>query len=1043
MIVFHAIWTDGTLHLWAEQKDGADSAEAPRATTLPSPNSLAQLSTLGHDELRGRVGDLWDSLLISGAGVSELTLHLPHRDGRALPCWQGPLSRGDLPPEHGLSLQPYTVPTLTFSAADAVDLLTGPPSLHRAGVRSGASLRFWMRVADLVLELLAKQRFVPALHRISRGRYRGYWRTIVEDAETSKRLHALIVSMPPVCRATRVGEPPVQAFALIEDFLWTTADALVRRCLEGDELAYGLSERGMDGQSPQIRWLRSLVSVDPTIEQPSDECEVVCDRVQSWLSRLEPPTHERTWKTCFRLHAPADDEAGSTLPTLARPWQLSIHVQATQDPTKTLDAESLLAHESNHPTVLKRPFLDARGRLRADIAHAAGHFSPLKSCAEPSGPLECRLTLEEAYRFLRDVVPVLELEGFGVFVPQWWRDERPRLGLRLDIRLPDSRTEVGASTLRLDTLVEYDWRVALGDDALRPEEISQLAAAKAPLARVRGKWTEVQPSEVGAALRFIEQRRGGTMTVFEALRQSYYEDDLGAGLPMAGLWADERLTHLLGASDMHERVEPTEPPNQFCGTLRAYQLRGLEWLRFLAKHGLGACLADDMGLGKTIQLIALLLHEREADAKPGPTLLVVPMSLVGNWYRELARFAPSLKVMVHHGLERLTGEDFFEEVGRHDVVISTYGLTHRDHEHLAEVSWHRVALDEAQNIKNPAAKQSLAIRSLRAVQRVALTGTPVENRLSELWSIMEFLNPSYLGGARDFRRRFAIPIERYHDRDRAERLRRLIRPFVLRRRKDDPAIVDDLPEKMEMKVFCNLTKEQAALYEALVGDMLGQIDRAGGIQRRGLILATLTKLKQICNHPVHFLADESSLAQRSGKCERLAEMLEEVVAEGHRALVFTQFRTMGSLLQSLLQDSLDREILFLHGGTTQKNRDRLIERFQAGGEDTPVFILSLKAGGFGLNLTAANHVFHFDRWWNPAVEDQATDRAHRIGQDKQVQVHKFVCIGTLEERIDDMIERKRVLAENIVGSGEEWITELSTSALRELVALSREAVAED
>jgi SNF2 family DNA or RNA helicase len=449
-----------------------------------------------------------------------------------------------------------------------------------------------------------------------------------------------------------------------------------------------------------------------------------------------------------------------------------------------------------------------------------------------------------------------------------------------------------------------------------------------------------------------------------------------------------------------------------------------------------------MGLGKTIQLIALLLQERADGAHPGPTLLVVPMSLVGNWQREAARFAPELQVLVHHGLDRLSGDAFLAEAGRSDMVVSTYGLLHRDLEHLRRVEWHRLALDEAQNIKNPASKQATAARQIAALHRVVLTGTPVENRLSDLWSIMEFLNTGYLGSASEFRRRFAVPIERHRDSERADQLRRLIRPFVLRRLKNDPAILADLPEKMEMRVYCNLTREQASLYEAVVAQMLGQIEQSSGIARRGLILAALVKLKQICDHPALFLGERSAAAHRSGKCDRLAEMLQEVVAEGDRALVFTQFRQMGELLQGVLHEELDAPVLLLHGGSTKNQRDAMVERFQSA-TDVPVFILSLKAGGFGLNLTAASHVFHFDRWWNPAVEQQATDRAHRIGQLRQVQVHKYVCVGTLEERIDAMLEQKKTLADRVVGGGEDWLTELSTDALRDLFRLSRDAVAEE
>jgi SNF2 family DNA or RNA helicase len=358
-----------------------------------------------------------------------------------------------------------------------------------------------------------------------------------------------------------------------------------------------------------------------------------------------------------------------------------------------------------------------------------------------------------------------------------------------------------------------------------------------------------------------------------------------------------------------------------------------------------------------------------------------------------------------------------------------------------KVKWHRIALDEAQKIKNPSAASSIAIRSLIAPHRVALTGTPIENHLSELWSIMDMLNPGLLGSPRDFRERFAVPIEKLSDQERAGHLRKMIRPFVLRRSKSDPEVAGDLPEKMEMKVYCNLTAEQAAMYERITGEMLGQIDQASGIRRRGLILAVLTRLKQICNHPA-LLTKDDVLDGRSGKCERLVEMLEEVVEEGESALVFTQFSEMGTLLERILHQRLHQPILYLHGGTPQKARDEMVARFQQPNSDAKIFLLSLRAGGLGLNLTAANHVFHFDRWWNPAVENQATDRAHRIGQNKKVQVHKFVALGTVEERIDKMLQEKLQLADNIVGTGEDFLTDLSTAELKEYLALSQQAVAE-
>jgi SNF2 family DNA or RNA helicase len=502
-------------------------------------------------------------------------------------------------------------------------------------------------------------------------------------------------------------------------------------------------------------------------------------------------------------------------------------------------------------------------------------------------------------------------------------------------------------------------------------------------------------------------------------------------------------------------AELPEPPG-FVGELRPYQRRGLGWLVYLRRLGLGACLADDMGLGKTVQAIAMLLHERAADqqaadqqagaeqageAERRPALLVCPTSVVANWRREVERFAPGLRVLVHHGGSRYEGEAFLAALAAHDIVITSYGTARRDAEVLQTVEWSDLILDEAQNIKNPGAKQSQAVRRFKARNRVALTGTPVENHLTELWSVLEFLNPGYLGGHEQFRQQFTVPIERYNDDEQAAELRRLVQPFLLRRLKSDPTIISDLPEKNEMVVYCSLTQEQAALYEKTVQDALDMLDRADGIQRRGLVLSLLTKLKQVCNHPAHYLKQAEPLAGRSGKLQRLTEMLEEALSVGDHALIFTQFVEMGTLLQRHLRDCLNTEVLFLHGGTPAAQRDQMVQEFQS--EDGPaIFVLSLRAGGSGLNLTRANHVFHFDRWWNPAVENQATDRAFRIGQRRNVQVHKFVVAGTLEERINDIIESKQALAESIVGSGENWLTELGTEELRDLLALRTETLDE-
>jgi SNF2 family DNA or RNA helicase len=509
------------------------------------------------------------------------------------------------------------------------------------------------------------------------------------------------------------------------------------------------------------------------------------------------------------------------------------------------------------------------------------------------------------------------------------------------------------------------------------------------------------------------------------------------GLPFEGVQAEGWIGDFLAQLEGKEPFEELPPPPELQGTLRPYQVRGYSWLAFLGRWGLGACLADDMGLGKTVQALALI--ERLWHLNPRPTLLICPTSVVANWKKEAERFTPELPVLIHHGGGRTKGAAFAKQVEKYALVLSSYSLLHRDRELFEGVSWGAVVLDEAQNIKNPQTKQSQAARAIKADRRIALTGTPVENHVGDLWSILEFLNPGWLGSLADFRKRFFIPIQAQQDAEAAARLKRLTTPFILRRLKTDKTIIADLPEKLEMKVYCNLTREQATLYAAVVAEAEAALKEAEGIGRKGVILATLTRLKQVCNHPAHYLGDGSAIPDRSGKLARLTEMLEEVFEAGEKALVFTQFTEMGEILKRHLQDTFAREVLFLHGGTPREHRTRMVERFQAP-EGPRAFLLSLKAGGTGLNLTAATHVFHFDRWWNPAVEDQATDRAFRIGQQKNVQVHKFVCAGTVEEKIDDMIERKQQVASRVVSVGEGWLTELSNDQLRDLFALRQDAI---
>ncbi len=1041
MIVLHAICdslVSDTLHIWAE------SSETTNNTFYSSKQSQGQaekavarkhLFALSHADLKEALGEVVSSPLLRRADTSTISLRLPSTS--KAPAHSPELLVDELL-EGALSLKWWDVETLTFVSGLALDILLALSENPPFGVAYSSSLRFWMTVATFAFELITKQAYIPTLQETKQGRtilYSALWKAFLSQEDT-ERLHVLTQAMPPLCWSFMPpGEKNVSLLReIVQTFLDRSIDAFVRESMSSNALVS--SRAGRKTATLPEQWLRTLSSENITLTGSPEELQQFSKSLAAWLETLQPVAENAPFRTCFRLDTPETDE---------QEWRISFHLQANDDRSLLVPADDVWQERSDTLTFLNHKFENPQERLLTDLGRASRLFPLLEESLKAAHPRELALNTEGAYAFLRQSAPLLEQSGFGVLVPPWWSKSSTRLKVKLKLK-PKSGSAVSLGLVGLDSIVTYDWNAAVGESELTEEEFARLVNLKTPLVQVRGQWVELRPEEIEAAISFFQKKRKrGEMKLGEALGLGLGQGMSETGLQVAEVEGEGWVNDLLDGLKQNVALEAVEVPNTFHGTLRPYQLKGVSWLSFLKQFGLGACLADDMGLGKTAQLIALLLYDfanRNGNSKQNATLVICPMSIVGNWQRELQRFAPSLKVMVHHGTERLSGQAFVNEVKKHDVVITTYSLALRDKEHLAPITWEQVVIDEAQNIKNESAKQTQAIKKLDANYKIALTGTPVENRLSELWSIMEFLNPGYLGSGIEFHKNFAMPIERYHNAERADALKRLTQPFILRRLKTDKEIIQDLPDKMEMKVFCNLTQEQASLYEAVVKEMLERIEEADGIERKGLVLATLTKLKQVCNHPAHFMGDGSRLELRSGKLNRLEEMLEEVVATGDKALIFTQFAEMGGLLRTELQERLGREVLFLHGGTQKKQRDIMVQRFQEERRGSPLFILSLKAGGVGLNLTAANHVFHFDRWWNPAVENQATDRAFRIGQRKNVQVHKFVCVGTLEERIDQMIEQKKELAESIVGNGENWLTEMSTSQLKELFALSREAVGE-
>jgi len=1039
LIVLHALWdsASSTLRLFAESSHIYNTTPTRKTKRAGAATAPLHPFVLSSEELKTILSDEMADSISRQLQAGIIALKLPSGSNAPLPSPSLLVERTQLTEKPTLAV--WMIPTLSLSTQPAFDILYAlPADSELQGIDIGESLHFWATAANLAYECVVRQNYLPTLHTMPNGQhptYRAAWQAYFSPQDR-QRMASLAHMMPPLCWSLlpTPDQTTERREALLLDFLNHCTDAIVRTIARQSNIL--TAKRGRAAEPPARQWLRALISDTPILTGSSEELAQFAQDLHGWLAQLQTTTAETAFRTCFRLEAPGE----GTDPDA--PWQISFLLQATDDPSLLVAAEQVWRERSSTLTFLKRTFENPQERLLADLARAARIFPPIEESLHNARPSNIQVDSERAYRFLRETAPLLEQSGYGVLVPPWWQKGSARVRMRLKLK-----PKVGAQSsglLGMNSIVAYDWQVAVGDTAMSVSEFERLVMLKQPLVQVRGQWVELRPQEIETAIAFFKKHRSGQMTLGEALRADLGQDTDNLALPVESVeaegWINDVLTGL-----KESKISLIQQPTGLHGQLRPYQLKGTSWMAFLKQYGLGACLADDMGLGKTIQLISLLLHERannDSTHHIGPTLIICPMSIVGNWQREIQRFAPSLSILIHHGADRMEGERLLTEACNYDVVITTYNIALRDKEHLTQVTWENVVLDEAQNIKNETARQTQAIKQLRANYRIALTGTPVENRLGELWSIMEFLNPGYLGSGEAFRKNFTIPIERYHEQERAETLRRIIQPFVLRRQKTDKEIISDLPDKMEMKVYCNLTREQATLYEAVVKEMMEKIEEAEGMERRGLILSTLTKLKQVCNHPAQFMGDGSALAKRSGKLERLEEMLDEVQAEGDKALIFTQYAEMGTMLRQYLQEQSGYETLFLHGGTPKKQRDLMVQRFQEDKRGARFFILSLKAGGVGLNLTAANHVFHFDRWWNPAVENQATDRAFRIGQQRNVQVHKFVCIGTLEERIDVMIEQKKELAESIIGTGENWLTEMSTTQLKELFALSREAIGE-
>ncbi|MDX8363759.1 DEAD/DEAH box helicase [Cytobacillus sp. IB215665] len=873
--------------------------------------------------------------------------------------------------------------------------------VHNSFIHVGWSeeSQLYRKIAPLLKEALTDTDFLPdyhtwKLHQQFRWKLTDDWHTKIKEAVNHNEEHERI------------------AIAWFSSALanWLQSDDELKSVWNEIEQTFPLISLYTQSEHQSLQ----PNGIDPKHDQNHPQTIIFSE--DDWLEKIGWKLDTTPFTVGLRLDEPEHDDGI---------WQLETFLRS-----KDNKDELVILNEDQLPTEWK-PNIDRIEREQT----LWGKLIPWLQTER--GLLE-KLTEQHAWEFLTEASETLLSAGVEILLPSWWQALKDT-NLSMKAKVKSTSSNGRKSFVGLTQLIDFDWRFSTNGIDLSEDEFLTLVDQKRRLVNIRGKWVKLDPEFIRRVQSVLEKANEEGLHFRDILEQELLRDELTDGqsaddrpFAMIQIELNRHLKSMLKQLNEIKEIPSATIPATFCGELRPYQQQGVDWLLFLRKFGFGACLADDMGLGKTIQMIAYLLKVKEEENNHRPSLLICPTSVLGNWQKELEKFAPSLRIHLHYGSHRAKGDKFEPTVHNADVVITSYGLSHLDFEDLSSVQWGTVCIDEAQNIKNADTKQSKAIRQLVGEHHIALTGTPMENRLSELWSIFDFSNPGYLGSLGKFQKDYVNPIEKDQSEQRINKLQKLIRPFLLRRTKTDKDVALNLPDKQEQKEYCPLTVEQASLYEQLVQDTLTKIEQETGIKRKGLILTMLSKLKQLCNHPALYLKEEQPLdvLNRSTKLGKLRELIDNIRESDESCLIFTQYIGMGNMIKKLLEDELGEEILFLNGSLAKTKRDQMIARFQ--NKEVNIMILSLKAGGTGLNLTAANHVIHFDRWWNPAVENQATDRAHRIGQKRFVHVHKFISTGTLEEKIDQMLEQKQALNDQIIQT-EAWITELSTEELQNLL----------
>ncbi len=1063
MSLLHATWLPAirtptssgrpALLVWADTWRVANPA-GPSATpavhpfTLSTENLRAWLSE--RDLLPNGIIDATACLTLPSRRVKARSnpkaIKVQNESNTEIGSWTGlPLQAGEPIPKN-TEWWPWQVQGLAIEPGEATSWLSTLP-LSDQNSDLGEELRWWSHLQRWALSIIARGRWLPQVE-LSKGEgypHRARWVPLLNREDDRRRLEDFAARLPLVAtcalpwrepmgrrsnRTTRLRPEAMREANPIASCRPRSGRIRVASLLE--ELVDAQLRKGFqtntEGLDPLLAtWQQALGTETGVINLPNEEAERLAAASHHWREGVAG--NVAAARACLELFTPNEGE---------ELWELRFSLQAEADPALKLPAAKAWGSGANF-LQLGEIRVDHPGEVLLEgMGRALTVFPPIERGLDNATPESMQLTPAEAFVLVRTAASQLRDVGVGVELPSSLSGGlASRLGLAIKAELSQK-----SRGFTLGENLDWSWELMIGGIRLTLKELERLAGKRSPLVHHKGAWIELRPNDLKNAERFCSANPD--MSLDDALRLTATEGDTMMRLPVHKFEAGPRLQGVLEQYHQQKAPDPLPAPDGFNGQLRPYQERGLGWLAFLHRFDQGACLADDMGLGKTIQLLAFLQHLKAEKELKRPVLLVAPTSVLTNWKREALSFTPDLNVREHYGPRRpSTPNDLKKELKTIDLLLTSYGLMQRDSELLETIDWQGIVIDEAQAIKNPSAKQSQAARDISKPSktsrfRIALTGTPVENRVSELWALMDFLNPRVLGEEDFFRQRYRMPIERYGDMSSLRDLKARVSPFILRRLKTDKAIISDLPEKVELSEWVGLSKEQQGLYSKIVDETLDAIAQAPLGQRHGKVLGLLTRLKQICNHPALALKEttvEKNFITRSAKLQRLEEILEEVIEAGDRALLFTQFAEWGHLLQTYLQQRWKFEVPFLHGGTRKTERQAMVDRFQEDPRGPQIFLLSLKAGGVGLNLTRASHVFHVDRWWNPAVENQATDRAYRIGQDKRVMVHKFITSGSVEEKIDRMIIEKSRLAEDIIGSGEDWLGGLGVNQLRELVAL--------